>query len=118
MKPDLKENIKEENTWIRLAFIILFAIAMQIAGFVLTVTVVLQFLTKLLTGRVNEYVAQFGQNLATFEYQVIRFLTFARDEMPWPFAPWPDGPPEDDADLDATAARSDLADGPVAEANG
>ena len=116
MKPDLKENIKEENTWIRLAFIVLFVVIMQITGMVLTMTVVIQFLTKLLTGRVNGHVSAFGQNLSTFMYQVIRFLTFTRDEMPWPFAPWPDGPPEDDTVLDAV--RSDIPDGPVAKAKG
>ena len=118
MNPETEKNVKEENVWIRLVFVILFAIAMQIAGFVLTVTVVVQFLTKLLTGKVNQYVAEFGQNLAAFVYQVIRFLTFARDEMPWPFAPWPDDPPRDDDLVDAAASRSDVAKGPIAEAKG
>ena len=116
MKAETIENVKEENTWIRLVFIILFAIAMQITGAILTVVVIVQFLTKLLTGKVNEHVSTFGQNLSTFVYQVIRFLTFARDEMPWPFAPWPEGPPDQDDEADAGTSRPVAADGPVAQA--
>jgi len=113
MKTETVENVKDENTWVRLAFIILFAIAMQISGVILTLTVVVQFLTQLLTGRPNEQVSKFGQNLASFVYQTIRFLTFASDDMPWPFSPWPDGLPVDEKD-DSTSV---VAEGPVAEAN-
>ena len=114
MKTETVDNVKNENTWIRLAFIILFAISMQISGVILTLTVIVQFLTQLLTGRPNEQVSKFGQNLASFVYQTIRFLTFASDEMPWPFSPWPDGIPGDEKDDDSTGV---VAEGPVAEAN-
>ena len=96
MKAETVENVKDENTWVRLAFIILFALALQITGVILTLTVIVQFLTQLLTGRPSEHVSAFGQNLASFVFQTIRFLTFASDDMPWPFSPWPDGPPGDD----------------------
>ena len=113
MKAETVENVKDENTWVRLAFIILFALALQITGVILTLTVIVQFLTQLLTGRPSEHVSAFGQNLASFVFQTIRFLTFASDDMPWPFSPWPDGPPGDDEE----STTDIVADGPVAEAN-
>lgn len=118
MKEETARNVKEENTWLRLVFIILFAIAITISAVVLTVAVIIQFLTKLLTGKINEQVAAFGQNLSTYVYHVIRFLTFARDEMPWPFAPWPDGPPEDDDVIDANPTSDLTTEGSVAKAEG
>ena len=33
--------------------------------------------------------AEFGDNLAIYQGQVTRFLTFASDEKPFPFAPFP-----------------------------
>ncbi|MBT4711166.1 MAG: DUF4389 domain-containing protein [Alphaproteobacteria bacterium] len=112
MKTETVENVKDENTWVRLAFIILFALALQVTGVILTLTVIVQFLTQLLTGRPNEQVSAFGHNLASFYAQTIRFLTFASDDMPWPFSPWPDNKVDDD---DTTTEI--VADGPVAEAN-
>jgi len=65
---------------------------------ILTLTVIVQFLTQLLTGWPNEHVSAFGLNLASFVFQTIRFLTFASDDMPWPFSPCPDGASGDDED--------------------
>lgn len=90
------DNLKEESTWLRLVFIILYAILLNIAEFVIGVVVVIQFLSKLFTGRVVEQGTIFGQNLSTYVYEIILFLTFKSDEMPWPINPWPSGPPSDD----------------------
>jgi len=90
------DNLKEESTWLRLVFIILYAILLNITQFVIGVVVVIQFLSKLFTGKVVEQGTIFGQNLSTYVYEIIRFLTFKSDEMPWPINPWPSGPPLDD----------------------
>ncbi len=83
----------EEGIWLRLVFMILFAIVFNIAEFVLAVTAVVQFVCKAITGKVLTQGIVFGQNLATYVYEIMLFLTFRTDEMPWPFAPWPDGVP-------------------------
>ena len=83
----------EESIWLRLVFMILFAIVFNIAEFVLAVTAVVQFACKAITGKVLTQGIVFGQNLATYVYEIMLFLTFRTDEMPWPFAPWPDGLP-------------------------
>lgn len=83
----------EESIWLRLVFMILFAIVFNIAEFVLAVTAVVQFVCKAITGKVLTQGIVFGQHLATYVYEIMLFLTFRTDEMPWPFAPWPDGVP-------------------------
>ena len=87
------DESKEESTWLRLVFILLFAVAFNIASYVLALVVLVQFLAKVFSGRTMPAVTGFGQNLATYVYGIIRFLTFRSSDMPWPFAPWPDGPP-------------------------
>ena len=96
MNPKTTDNLKEESTWLRLVFIILYAILLNITEFVIGVVVVIQFLSKLFTGKVVHQGTIFGQNLSTYMYEIIRFLTFKTDEMPWPINPWPNGPPTDD----------------------
>ena len=93
-KPDFP--IKDESAWLRLVFIVLFVVAFNIAGLVLLIAVLVQFISKAFTGKPLPSVAIFGQKLATFLYEVIRFLSFETGEMPWPFAPWPDGAPKQD----------------------
>lgn len=85
----------EESIWLRLVFMVLFAIVFNIAEFVLAVTAVVQFVCKAITGKVLTQGLVFGQNLATYVYEIMMFLTFRTDEMPWPFAPWPNGAPAD-----------------------
>lgn len=84
---------KHESIWLRLVFIFLFAIVLNIAEFALWLTVLVQFISKAVTGKTMATMTSFGHNLATFVYDVIRFLTFRIDDMPWPFAPWPNGAP-------------------------
>jgi len=86
---------REENIWLRLVFMLLFAIAFQIAEFALFVVACVQFVVKAFSGRVLSQGILFGQSLATYIYEIVRFLTFRTNDMPWPFAPWPDGAPED-----------------------
>lgn len=92
---DHRPDPRGESIWLRLVFMILFAIAFNVAELVLFVVACVQFLTKALTGRVLSNGTAFGQSLATYVYEIIRFQTFRTDDMPWPFAPWPHGAPDD-----------------------
>lgn len=113
--PRTESPIKDESTWLRLVFIVLFAIMFNIAEFILWITVLVQFLAKVFTGKPLPQITVFGQNLATFLYEVSRFLTFRIDDMPWPFAPWPDGTPGESSDSGRRRRRTAEATPPVAE---
>ena len=98
-----------ESIWLRLVFMVLFGIIFNLAEFLLLVVAVVQFVCKVITGKVLTQGTVFGQKLATYVYEIMLFLTFRTDEMPWPFAPWPDGVPADakkrPVQADATAAN-------------
>jgi len=56
--------------------------------------VVLQFFWLLFSGHTNKKLEHLGQALATYTYQIIRYLTYNTEERPYPFdADWPTGPP-------------------------
>ncbi len=82
MSDDVKENLKDQSTWIRGLYMLLYIVFSYIATIVLGFVIVFQFLLKLFTGETNDRLLKLGQGLATYLYQVYRFLTFNSDYHP------------------------------------
>jgi len=93
MDPDLKARLTSRDLWIRLVYMILFAIAYSLAKLLMTVVVILQFIFILLSGSANEPLLKLGQNLARYIADIIRFQSFNTEDKPFPFADWPEEPP-------------------------
>lgn len=89
MSDDLKSNLKNQSTWLRGLYMLLFSILSRIADFVLVGVIIFQFIHKLFTGKTNERLLTFGQSLASYIYQIIQFLTFNSEYHPFPFGTWP-----------------------------
>jgi hypothetical protein len=87
------DNLEDRTTWQRLVFMVLFALIINVVNTILVVFVVVQFLFRLVTGRLFDNAAPFAQSLSTYVYEIARFLTFRSDVLPWPFSPWPQGSP-------------------------
>lgn len=91
-----EENIKSRSTWIRLVYMVMYAFLFMVSEFVLCAVVVIQFIWRIVEGQSNEKLLAFGQSLASYLYQVIRFLTFNSDDLPFPLdGDWP-SPKDDD----------------------
>lgn len=101
MDDDTKKNLTDRGIWLRLVHILVFVVAFNIAEVLIAAVTVFQFLSKLITRDTNRNLADFGQNLATYVYQVILFLTFRSDDKPFPFGPWPSGAPTAEAAVPA-----------------
>ena len=95
MSGNIKKNITRCGIWLRLVFMIVMSVAYGVAEFVILAVVVFQFLASLITGRPNNQLARFGRNLARYLQQIIVYVTFATEERPFPFMPWPDEPHEE-----------------------
>lgn len=94
---NLKSNILSPDHWIRLVFMILFGLVLQVASLVVGVVVLLQFLFALLTGADNENLRAFGASLTRYIADTLKFLTYNSEEKPFPFADWPN---QDDPQAD------------------
>jgi hypothetical protein len=77
------------NIWIRGLFMLLMALAFQVSGTVVCFVTVIQFLIMLLNGTPNARLVSFGRSMGRYLRQVIDFLTFAAEEIPFPFNDWP-----------------------------
>jgi len=73
----------------RLFYAIGFAI---IAWFVFWITLLLgigQFVIFAINGKVNDELKGFTLNLVQYLWELLAFITFARDEQPFPIGPFP-----------------------------
>ena len=103
MSEDIKQNLKQQSTWMRGLYMLLFAIFYSLAEFVLIAIVVFQFLLKLFTGNTNARLQKLGQTIATYIYQIIQYLTFNSDYQAYPFGAWPKGEPSELKKLDSSS---------------
>lgn len=77
------------NIWLRGLFMILFGILYSLAGTVLVVMAVLQFIFILTGGAPNARLLSFGRSLGSYVQQLVNFQTFNTEEKPFPFSDWP-----------------------------
>jgi len=94
MEDQTKTNIINAETWMRLLYMIVFVLLSFVARMVIWVVAVLQFLLVLITGEGNPNLRDLGQGTSKWTYQAFLFLTFNRDEKPFPFSDWPEVEPE------------------------
>ena len=83
-------SIRNTNTWIRLAYMILFTLLLMAARLVVSLVVIVQFLLVLVAGHDNENLRNLGQGLGKWIYQTVMFLTFNTEDKPFPFDEWPE----------------------------
>jgi Domain of unknown function (DUF4389) len=50
---------------------------------------VVQFVMLAISGRVNDEVKSFSLTLLQYEWELLAFVTFVRDEQPFPVGPFP-----------------------------
>ncbi|HEY5994907.1 MAG TPA: DUF4389 domain-containing protein [Gallionellaceae bacterium] len=79
------------NTWIRGLYMVLMALILHISVTLLFVIAIIQFILALLGDAPNERLKTFGRNLGIYFRQIANFLTFASEELPFPFSDWPSG---------------------------
>ena len=95
MDTELRERLTSKHLWSRALYMALFVVAYIVAETLLTLTVIFQFVSILVSGSANGPLLKFGLNLSTYIYQIVCFQTFNNEEKPFPFSDWPAGEPEE-----------------------
>lgn len=88
-EPDITTN--KRNIWMRGFFMLLMTFAFQVSATVMCVVTVIQFVLALLNDTPNDRLVAFGRSLGRYLQQITNFLTFATEEIPFPFSDWPSG---------------------------
>ena len=79
----------KRNIWTRVLFMLLIALAFHVCVTVLGVVTLIQFVIVLLNDTPNARLASFGRSMGNYLWQITNFLTFATENMPFPFSEWP-----------------------------
>jgi Domain of unknown function (DUF4389) len=89
MMTDNSEHLPgRRRVWVRGFYMLVLAILWHVAEVVLFGVAILQFVFAL-AGGPNERLQVFGVGLARYLRQAASYLTFASDELPFPFSDWP-----------------------------
>ncbi len=89
MNVNVKENVKNVDVWIRGFFIIIFGVILHFLFGIIWLLVIFQFITKVITGNLNQHLSNFSGGLTQFAFQILLYITFQSEERPFPFSPWP-----------------------------
>lgn len=85
----IKSNLTSSKHWLRLVFMLIFAAVLQLASICMWILVIVQFLFSLITGQDNSGLRKLGHELSIYIFDTLKFLTYASEEKPFPFADWP-----------------------------
>lgn len=77
------------TVWKRGLFMLLFVLIYHLAEVLILCAVVFQFVHVLATTVRNQRVLELGQGLAAYVYEILQFLTFNTERLPFPFGRWP-----------------------------
>lgn len=86
MSDEYVENLKKPSAWLRVLFMAGFVLALYVAGVILLVLMLAQILFSLITGEDNANLRRLGASLTLYVAQILQFLTYNREEKPFPFA--------------------------------
>ena len=91
---EVKKNILSPSQWVRILYMVFYAVACWVLLFVIPIIIVCQVIIALLTGMDNRNLRDFGGKLSAYFHSALDYLLYVNDEKPWPFVS------EDDDDLD------------------
>ena len=86
----IKANLLSTDFWIRIVFMVIFALVLWALWLVVIVICVMQTEIVMITSEVNPQLQKLGAIAATYLGQIVSFMVFATEVKPFPFTPFPD----------------------------
>lgn len=85
LEEKIKTNVKDMNTWLRLFYMVLFAVILYAVFFITVGIGFIQFVARILSGKTLDSLTDFNQTLADYARDLVAFVTFRSDKKPFPF---------------------------------
>ena len=93
----IKANLLSTTFWIRVLFMLIFALVLWALWLVVIVICVVQTVIVMITSEVNPQLQKLGGIAANYLGQIVSFMVFATEEKPFPFSPFPEQPVQAEA---------------------
>jgi hypothetical protein len=81
----VKSNVQNKNTWLRLFFLALFAVIYYVVFFVAIGVGFIQFVAGKFSGKPLSSLQEFNATLADYSRELVAYITYASDKKPFPF---------------------------------
>ncbi len=88
MDEQINYNLTLISTWKRIFFMLIFAAIGSLVRVLIWGVILLQVGSTLLTGKANTNILSFGENLSSYTYEILLFMTFNTETLPFPFSAW------------------------------
>ena len=85
IEDQIKSQVKDTNTWVRLFFTALFFVIFYVVFFITGIVAIIQFFTRILTGKPLASLMDFNTKLAEYARDLVAYITYASDAKPFPF---------------------------------
>jgi hypothetical protein len=87
----LKNKILNPTHWTRLLLMaLMYIILFSMVQFIVSISLLVQWILVLLTGETNARLKHFTKGLNRYAYQIMEFINFNSDERPFPLSDWPE----------------------------
>lgn len=80
---------EKRSLWARVLLMLLMGLAFHIAVTILGALALVQLLFAAIGDGPNERLQHFGRGIGQYLRQITDFLSFASEELPFPFSDWP-----------------------------
>lgn len=89
MSTETTTPAEKRSLWVRVLLMLLMGLAFHIAVTILGAVALVQLLFAAISDGPNERLQHFGRGLGQYLRQITEFLSFASEEVPFPFSDWP-----------------------------
>ena len=79
----------KRSLWMRVLLMLLLGLAYQLCGTLLFFIAVIQLVLSIINGTPNLRLQRFSRSLGLYLQQLVNFLSFADEALPFPFNDWP-----------------------------
>lgn len=107
MNDSNSHNLNNPDLWIRLIYMILFAVLSALSRIVILIIALLQFFLVLLGGKDNQNLRKLGFSTAKWTQEAYDFLTFNSETKPFPFSDWPEPMNHGETGMDSSTEDSE-----------
>jgi hypothetical protein len=88
---EIVENIKKPSAWIRIIFVLLFAIALHVVFVPLVIILsIAQALFSVFTGDSNANLKYVAATLELYIAQILKYISYNSEQKPFPFSSFPE----------------------------
>lgn len=85
IEDQIKSQVQDTGTWVRLFFTVLFIMIFYVVFGITAIVALIQFATRILTGKPLGSLYDFNQKLAEYARDLVAYITYASDAKPFPF---------------------------------